>query len=167
MKKIILSAAIVSTMFLASCGPSKKDAISYNDQFIGIQKSLIPAYDGFINQIDGHNMDSLKVMYGEFSAKSASALEESQKAQPFAGKTDYKDAAVEYFKTLNSLAQNEGKQILDILSKDTAQITPDDGTNLTLCAGKFDSEYARVFQKIQDAQMAFSKEWKFDVEESK
>ena len=167
MKKIILSVAVVSTLFLASCGPSKKDAIAYNDQFIGIQKNLMPMYDGFIDQIDGHNVDSLKIMYGEFSAKSASALEECEKSKDFNGKTDYKDAALDYFKTINGLAQNEGKKIMDISSKDSTQITPDDVTALTLCAGKFDSEYARVFQRLKDAQAAFSKEWKFAVEESK
>ena len=167
MKKTLLSAAIVSALFLVSCGPSQKDAVAYNDQFISIQKSLIPTYEGFIDQIDGHRMDSLNIMYGEFSSKSKSALEECEKAQAFNGKTDYKDAAVEYFKTINSLAQNEGKQILDILSKDTSQLTPEDGTNLTLCAGKFDTEYARVFQKIQDAQADFSKEWKFSVGDTK
>src|SRR5207237_1173508 len=109
----------------------------------------------------------LKIMQAVFALKSKSSVEACEKLGPFNNKRDYLDAAVEYFKTLNTLAENEGKLITDILSKDSTQITEENIATATQYAGKFDTEYARVLQKVQDAQNVFAKEYKFEIVESK
>jgi hypothetical protein len=168
MKKItLILCTCAAAMLITSCGPSKEDAIKYNDNFIAIQKSLSPTYDGFVDQLDGHNADSLKIMYALFDAKAKSALEECKKVNPFNKKSDYLDAAIEYFKTIDDLTDNEGKQIVDIMTRDSSKITEADVATVTTAAGKFDSEYARILQKVEDAQAAFAKEWKFEVTKSK
>ena len=84
MKKITLILGTCAfAMLITSCKPSKEEAIKYNDNFISIQKSLSPSYDGFIAQLDGHNADSLKITYALFDAKAKSALEECKKVKPF------------------------------------------------------------------------------------
>ena len=49
------------------------------------------------------------------------------------------------------------------MTKDTSQITENDVADVTRLAGKFDTDYAKALQKVQDAQLAFSKEWKFEI----
>jgi len=163
MKKLILSLSAAATLVLTSCGPSQNDAIKYNDAIVSAQKSLLPIHEAFIDQIDGHNTDSLKIVHEQFSAKAKSTLEECQKIKDFNGKRDYLEAALDYFKAIQGLADNEGKQIVQIMTKDSSQVTEKDVTDVTVFAGKFDSEYARVLQKVQDAQVVFSKEWKFEI----
>ncbi|MGZ3866835.1 MAG: LIC11966 family surface protein [Bacteroidia bacterium] len=163
MKKLILSLAAASTMLLTSCGPTQDDAIKYNDQIVAIQKALLPAQDAFINQIDGHNKDSLKLTQAQFSEKSKTALDQCTKMPEFGGKREYLDASIEYFKVTLSLADNEAKQIMTIMTKDSAQVTDKDVTDVTAFATKFDTEYAKILKKVQEAQAAFSKEWKFDI----
>ncbi|MGZ3862385.1 MAG: LIC11966 family surface protein [Bacteroidia bacterium] len=163
LKKCILSLVTVSSMILTSCGPSQDDAIKYNDQIVAIQKALLPAQDAFISQIDGHNKDSLKLTQANFSEKSKTALEQCQKMPEFNGKREYLDASIEYFKVTLSLADNEAKQIMAIMTKDSAQVTDKDVADVTACATKFDKDYANILKKVQEAQAAFSKEWKFDV----
>ena len=163
MKKLILSLAAVSTLLLTSCGPTKDDAMKYNDSFISIEKGLTPAYNAFIDQIDGHNLDSLKLTYDAFASKAKSSFEDCGKIQPFAEKKDYLDAATEYFKTINALAENEGKQMVTIMTKDTSQVTEEDVANVTKYAEKFDADYGRVLKLAQEAQLAFAKEWKFEI----
>lgn len=164
MKKVILFAgACIAALVITSCGPSQKDAIKFNDDLIAIQKALIPVHEAFIDQMDGHNPDSLKIMQGVFSEKSKASLAECEKMQPINEKREYLDVALEYFKTMNNLAMNEGKVIAEVMSKDSTQITEADIAKATECAGKFDSEYARVFAKIQAAQQAFATEWKFQL----
>jgi hypothetical protein len=165
MKKLILSLAACTAFLLTSCGPTKADAIKYNDAFIAIEKTLTPAYNAFIDQIDGHNIDSLKVAYEAFAAKAKSSVEECSKMQPFGEKRDYLDACMSYFNTIHSLAQNEGKQMVTIMSKDTAQVTEEDVANVGKFAEKFDAEYAKVLKMAQEAQASFAKEWQFEIKE--
>lgn len=163
MKKLILSLAACATLMLTSCGPTKDDAIKYNDAFIAIEKTLTPAYNAFIDQIDGHNLDSLKVAYEAFALAAKTGMEACGKIEPFAEKREYLDACSTYFKTINDLALNEGKQMVTIMTKDTAQVTEEDVANVGKYAEKFDAEYARVLKVAQDAQQAFAKEWKFEI----
>lgn len=165
MKKLILSLAACATLLLTSCGPTKDDAVKYNDSFIAIEKSLTPAYNAFIEQIDGHNIDSLKIAYDDFAAKAKSSVEACAKIEPFGEKRDYLEAATAYFNTINSLAQNEGKQMVTIMSKDTSQVTEDDVANVSKYAEKFDADYGKVLKVAQEAQAAFAKEWKFEIKQ--
>lgn len=166
MKKLILSLAAASVVLLTSCGPTKDDAIKYNDGFISIEKSLTSVCNAFIDQIDGHNLDSLKIAYDAFAAKAKSSLDDCGKIEPFNKKSDYLNAAMEYFKTINNLATNEGKLMVEIMTKDTAQVTEEDVANVGKYAEKFDAEYARALKIAQEAQAAFAKEWQFEIKEN-
>lgn len=162
-KKLILALAIISASLFTSCGPSRNDAIEYNDKIVDIQKSLLPAQDAFINQIDGHNKDSLKIAQAQFSEKAKNALEQCQKMPDFNGKREYLDASIDYFKGSLSLADNEAKEITLIISKDSSQVTEKDVADVKAYSEKFDADYTKILQKVQNAQAAFSKEWKFDI----
>jgi hypothetical protein len=161
--KLLLSTLSAVVLFMTSCGPGKNDAIQYNDQLISLQKSLSPSYNGFINQSDGHNKDSLKLMYASFCANSKKALDDCSKIQPFAGNSDYLNAALEYFKTINTMADNEGKNMTNVMLKDSTQITDSDIQTVKQAATKFDSESSRILQRVGDAQQVFSKQWKFEI----
>lgn len=165
MKKVLLSALVVLGLTLTSCGPSQKDALKYNDEIVAIQKNLTPVHEAFIDQLDGHNPDSLKLTHGNFAASAKSSLESCEKMQPFNDKRDYLDAAISYFKVVKGLADNEGKNMVDIMSKDSTQVTEDDVNKINELAAKFDSEYEKVLGTVQKAQEAFAKEWKFDLVE--
>lgn len=161
MKKLLF--ILGSLLMFVSCGPSQGDAVKYNDQVVTLQKALLPFHEGFIAQIDGHNLDSLKIVHTLFAAKAKSTLEECEKMPDFGGKRDYANAAAEYFKALSSLADNEGTSLVNIMTKDSAMVTDKDVNDVTALAAKFDTKYAQALQKIQDAQMTFSKEWKFEI----
>ena len=163
MKKIILSALIALAFSLTSCGPTQKDALKYNDDVVAIQKALTPIHEAFIDQLDGHNIDSLKYAHAKFSEEANQSLTTCEKLQPFNEKRDYLDAAISYFKVVKALADNEGKSMVDIMSKDSTQVNEDDVAKINVLAEKFDAEYEKVLGTVQKAQEAFAKEWKFDL----
>lgn len=167
MKKVIVSALVVLGLTLTSCGPSQKDALKYNDDVVAIQKALTPIHEAFIDQLDGHNADSLKLTHGNFAAGAKTSLEACEKIGPFADKRDYLDAAISYFKVVKGLADNEGKSMVEIMTKDSTQVTEDDINKVNELASKFDSEYEKVLGTVQKAQEAFAKEWKFDLIDKK
>lgn len=163
MQKLILSALVVLGLTLTSCGPSQKDALKYNDEIVAIQKALTPVHEAFIDQLDGHNPDSLKLTHSNFTAGAKSSLESCEKMQPFNEKRDYLDAAISYFKIVKGLADNEGKSMVEIMTKDSTQITEADVNKINELATKFDSDYEKILGTVQQAQEAFAKEWKFDL----
>lgn len=167
MKKVILLALVGLGLTLTSCGPSQKDALKYNDDVVAIQKALTPIHEAFIDQLDGHNVDSLKYTHGKFSESAGLSLAACEKIGPFADNRDYLDAAIAYFKVVKGLADNEGKNMVEIMTKDSTQVTEDDINKVNEFASKFDSEYEKVLGSVQKAQEAFAKEWKFDLIEKK
>jgi hypothetical protein len=167
MKKVIfMVSAIAATFLMTSCGPTKKDAMKYSDRIVAIGKEMDGVSAMFINQIDGHNVDSLKLAYGKFDSQIGSSLEECKNMKPFGKNQDFLNAAIEYFTAVKSLADNEAKGMVDIMTKDTSQITEQDITNVKALATKYDTDYDKALKKVQDAQLAFAKEWKFEIKEN-
>ncbi|MBA3663456.1 MAG: hypothetical protein H0W61_04510 [Bacteroidetes bacterium] len=166
MKKLILLAAIIGTGLLSSCGPSQKDAITYNDGIMDLIDALKTEHTLFIGQIDGHNVDSLKISHTLFADKAKKSLEESKKYGPFAEKKDFSNATHDYFMAMNSIAVNEGRQMVEIMSKDSAHVTQDDLDKITALANTFDETYSKAYDKLQAEQIKFSKEWKFELIET-
>ncbi|MDO9000326.1 hypothetical protein [Sediminibacterium sp.] len=166
MKKLILLISAF-TFFLVSCGPTQNEAIAYNDSLMSIVDSLIVEHNLFLDQIDGHNMDSLKITHKLFSKKANASLEASKKILPFADTKEYRDVTEEYFTIIKNLAENEGKQMVDIMLIDTVQITQQNLDKINEIATRFDNTYSQVYDKILAAQIKFAKDWKFELTESK
>ncbi|MBS1634324.1 MAG: hypothetical protein JST26_00285 [Bacteroidetes bacterium] len=169
MKKntVMIGCAVVAAMIATSCGPTQKDAIRYNDELIGIERNLTTTHEGFINQLDAHNLDSLKIMQKVFAEKSKQALADCEKMKDFNGKRAYLDASIAYFKVINGLAEKECLQMTEILSKDADQITEEENDRLTMLVTKFDNDYEKELTKVQEAQKVFAAEWKFEIDNSK
>lgn len=167
MKKITLSIGTFVTLAFVSCGPTAKDAVVYNDQIMTIVNNVTLAQNNFFDQTDGHNMDSLVITLKSYSEKSKVGLEEINKLAPFAEKREYLDAAINFVKSLNALADNESKQMVEIMTKDSASVTEADVTKVGELSDKLNAESERVSKAVEDAQTAFKNEWKFEVEAHK
>lgn len=163
MKKIALSIGALVMFLMVSCGPSAKDAVAYNDKIMDLINALTVTHNAFLGQIDGHNVDSLKMTQKMFADKAKTSLEEVNTLGAFAEKKEYLDAAVEYFTTINSLVSNEGMQAVEIMSKDSTQITVEDVDKMQALGTKFDADYEKTYNMIQAAQAKFASEWKFEL----
>ena len=122
MKKIAIIAGTFLMIFLSACGPTQNQAIKYNDSIMKIIDGLAVEHTLFLNQIDGHNIDSLKLTHANFVTKAKESLEASKKIGPFGDKTEFIDVTLDYFKVLNSIANTEGTQMVEIMSKDLSLI---------------------------------------------
>jgi len=164
-KTLILAGAMALLMF--ACGPGRNDAVKYNDSIMDMVDHLKPSHEAFMNQIDGHNLDSLKLTHKLFSEESQVSLGKGEKIEAFGDNKEFRDVMVEYFKTINSIAINEGKQMVDIMSKDSLEITQDDLDKITGLAESFDKKHETIYEKVKLAQEKFSKEWGFQLLETK
>lgn len=167
MKKIIFALSVSVVFVFTACGPTQGEAITYNDGIMNIIDSLTIEHELLLDQIDGHNIDSLKLTHKLFSERAKSSLERAKKIEGFADKKDFRNAALEYFTTMNYLADNEAKQMVEIMRKDSLQIPQQDLDEINKLAASFDETYGKVYDKILAAQIKFADEWKFKLEESK
>lgn len=165
MKKLIAIAA--AGLLLAACGPTTDDAVKYNDSMMDIIDGLKTSHEAFMNQIDGHNIDSLKITHSKFEADSKASLEKAGKVGAFDEKKDFRDVINEYFATMNGIATGEGRQMVEIMSKDSARITDEDIDRINTLAESFDKKYETAYDKVRVAQEKFSKEWNFKLLEEK
>ena len=167
MKKLKFALIVCVLIVFNACGPTQDEAISYNDGIMNIIDSLTIEHELLLNQIDGHNIDSLKLTHKLFSEKARSSLEIGKKIEAFADNRDFRNVALEYFTTMNYLADNEAKQMVEIMYKDSLQIPQSDVDEINKLAASFDETYGKVYDKILEAQIKFADEWKFKLEESK
>jgi hypothetical protein len=162
MKKLILIIGALSVI-LISCGPTEDDAIKYNDSLIDITEKIIEKQDLFINQLDGHNVDSLKITYQLFVKQAEISIEELSKVKIFDDKNEFGNSASEFIATVNSIVNNEAKQMVELLSKEAEQYTEYDQEKLDKLASKFDEQNNKAFENLKKEQLAFSKEWNFKL----
>ncbi len=163
MKKTTIITCAFLMLLLSACGPTQNQAIKYNDSIMKLIDALTIEHTSFIDQIDGHNIDSLKLTHAQFVAKAKESLEASKKIGPFGDKTEFIDVTLDYFNTLNSIANTEGKQMVEIMSKDSTQITQEDLDKIDVLAAKFDDDYGKAYDKISAVQEKFAKEWNFEL----
>jgi len=167
MKKIKFVLSISLLLLMSACGPTQNEAIAYNDAIMNIIDSLTIEHELLLNQIDGHNIDSLILTHKLFSKKAKTSLERAKKIEGFADKKDFRNTALEYFTTMNYLADNEAKQMVEIMRKDSIQIPQLDLDEINKLAASFDETYGKVYDKILAAQINFATEWNFKLTETK
>jgi hypothetical protein len=163
MKKNNLFVIALLTIVFTSCGPTQDHAIKYNDSIVSIIDGLNINQNLFMNQLDGHNIDSLKITHTLFVAKTKASLEDLTKVKPFEGKNELGSTATSLFTLLNNFTNGDAKQMVELLSKDSTMYTQQDDDKIQELAEKFDDEYGKAYDKLDKAQKEFSNEWKFDL----
>ena len=163
MKKTIFFVSALVALTFTSCGPSQDQAIKYNDSIVSIIDGINVNQGLFMNQLDGHNIDSLKLTHKLFLDKTSSSIEDLGKVKEFKGKNDLGKTASDLFTMLNGFCKGDAKQMVELLSKDSASYTQQDDDKIQELAKKFEDEYGKTYDKLDKAQREFSKEWKFDL----
>ena len=94
MKKLKFALIVCVLIVFNACGPTQDEAISYNDGIMNIIDSLTFEHELLLDQIDGHNIDSLKLTHKLFSEKAKSSLEIGKKIEAFADNRDFRNIAL-------------------------------------------------------------------------
>ncbi len=159
MKKIILFSAICS--FLFSCKPTTNDAIKYNDNVIQIIEAVTKTQNNFLLQVDGHNIDSLKITQSLFVAASANAVAKAKVLQTFDNGSEFSDAAKSYVNEINFLANIEAKKLVELIAQDSTDFSEEQAAEIKKTAETYDAKYNIAYTKINEAQKVFSKKYGF------
>ncbi|HNW69535.1 MAG TPA: hypothetical protein PKI01_03970 [Bacteroidales bacterium] len=157
----VLAACFLMFM-LASCGPSKEEAIKYNDSIIDEQALIVEKINTLYKCIDDldhpENMDEA---YKQALMQVDSGTGKVSKLPDFDGKSDLREAALKLFSVYKSVIQKELKTMIDILKMSPVDITPEIETQFdtmnTQALNKMDSG----LKEFQAVQIKFSEKYNF------
>lgn len=142
--------SFILALFFVSCGPTKEDAINYNDKIIKEQKKVIDKENDLIGYIKGASLTRLDEKYNSLSKQIDESTEVVKKMEAFDGKTDFKDATLELFLTYRSVVDKEYKAWMINLK------TPGDKVDQKILDEENDLVQA-INEKLDKAQSDFTK----------
>jgi hypothetical protein len=168
-KTITLFLFAVVAMTVTSCGPTKEEAIDYNDKIINEQVAIIDkidkVYDALKNFKDAYGMD---YAYAEALKQVETGTEIVTKLDKFGGTTEFRDEALKLFGTYKSVLENELKKMIDItkLSDDIYFTTNAEAEFNKLSDVSF-KKMDMGLKEFNTIQKAFANKYKFEIEKSK
>ncbi len=161
MKKYSISIAVL--LILTACGPNTNEAIKYNDQIIDIVDKIKPPQENLIYQLDGHNIDSLKITQTEFENIAIESLKKLNEIKAFDNTTEYIDAAKKFVGVMQNLSANEVKTLVQLITKDSLSYTDEDVKIAEENSANFDNKYEIAFTEFAESQKQFSTKWNFKL----
>ncbi len=148
---ILLACSLI--LALTSCGPSKEEAINYNDQIISEQKMIADKINILNNSLTQDAPGLMDEAYRQVLIQLDSGTVNVAKMGDFDGKTDFREASLKLFAVYKSVLQGEFKTMIDILKNSGAEIPPqakDQFLSIREQASKKIENGLKEFRRAQD-----------------
>jgi hypothetical protein len=161
MKKITFPLLlIVITAFLFSCGPTKDDAIKWNDSIIEIETDVDNAVEKFSNALDKDGADLEKEL-AEAVATTEQNLVKIKAIEDFKDGAAFKASGIEFMGVYLAFLKNEAKEIVAIAKNPNP--TEEDVTKLKEHLTNTDTKFTAADTKFVAAQKEFADKWGFQL----
>jgi hypothetical protein len=154
--------AVIFTLF-TSCGPSKDDAVKYNDAIVEQEMLIINKEDSLIEAISRNQPDKAERLYKEFSSQINSSIETINKTVAFDHETNFREAALELFKSYKSAAENEYAEMIKISQIPDEIYTKDDDDKLINLSKTVFDKLNIGLGKFSKAQKNFTDKYKLEL----
>ncbi len=164
MKKTILLSASLIVLFLASCKPTKEDALKYNNDIIKEQKAVmleVNNLDKAIYTYDGAKMDEA---YTKLDAQLKKSIGVVSGMSDLGGKSDFKNATIAYFKAIQDGMVAEMKPIMNHYRKPVTETTEEDDKNAESLFDKNIDRVSKADDLFYKAQKAQATEYGYQIE---
>jgi len=152
---------ILLTVFLNSCGPSKQDAINWNDSIIDIENEVNTAVGKFTSAIDTDGADLNKELTTAI-AVADKGIAKMKALEDFKDGAEFKSSGVEFLTLYLSIMKNEYKEIADLISNPNSSEA--DFEKVKEHAVNSDNKIEAANKKFISAQKDFAKKWGFELE---
>jgi hypothetical protein len=167
-KTITLILFAIIAMVVTSCGPTKEEAITYNDKIINEQVAIIDKidklYDALKNYSDHYGMD---YCHTEALKQVETGTDIVGKLDKFGGDTEFRDEALKLFAIYKSCLQNEMKKMVDIskLSDDmyTTEVEDEFNSLNDVSVKKMEDG----LKELNAVQAKFADKYKFQIEKKR
>jgi hypothetical protein len=159
--KIKLMCMLLTGILLVSCGPSKQDAIKYNDSITIEQKKVVHVETKLTDANKSGNTGALEGILKELSLQIDKSTAKVKDIKSFDGKTDLKDAALAFLTTYRDVVDKEYPAWLENVQtppdKVTGKLLDEEKALISSINGKLD----KAASDFKRAQEAFADKYKF------
>jgi hypothetical protein len=168
MKKTIYTLFItIIMMVFSSCGPTKEEAIDYNDKIINEQVYIIDKIDKLFDALKNYkDFNGMDKSYTEALRQVETGTAIVGKLDKFGGNTEFRDEALKLFRTYKSVLENELKNMITISKLPDEMYTTgaeDEFNKLSDVSFKKMDVGLKEFNTIQKA---FANKYKFEIEKN-
>ncbi|HEX8516594.1 MAG TPA: hypothetical protein VF868_10370 [Bacteroidia bacterium] len=158
--------SFTAAVLFTACSPTPEEARIYNDELIALENPLSQTEENFIDMLSSEKSTAdLKKAYDELVKQSDEAVSGIEKIGAFDNNTSFRDAAEEYFRTIQAIVKNEYKSLVELASKNPEEITEEDSKKYEELLDGVQSKTDKVLSKIQAEQAAFAAKFKFTIED--
>lgn len=156
MSKVFLF--ILSAFFFVSCDNlnKKNAAIEYNDNIVELQNNIIEKMIAFTSSVET-NIESSDEMLESLITECKKSIRETEEISDFEGNTELRDTGVDLFRFYQNIAENEFREMLEIIQKDMSDFTDEDYDRLEELENQVSTNEVAYDQAFQEAQMTFAK----------
>jgi hypothetical protein len=162
-KSLIISGLFFGLLLVVACGPSKQEAIDYNDAIIDQQAAVMDKINEMFDSFDHFSTpDSMDRAKTEACAAIASARTDIEKMLPFDGETALRDATVKLMDVYRSVMDNEITQMISIYKLDQALYTIEKKQEFEKLQNQALEKLTIELNKLKDIQLEFAKKYGFE-----
>lgn len=148
---------------LLGCSSERKEAVEYNDKIISEQNKIIEKSIGFISSFETSNYSLIDSLRLELISQIENSIKELEKMQDFEGNDSLRQSALDLYKFYKQVYENEFKEITQIITKDSLQITEDDIIKHNILTRKIKNEEIKYDNNFQKAQQSFAKKYNLNI----
>lgn len=150
-------------VFLAACGPTKEDAIDYNDAIIAEQKAILEKENQLINTIANNQQDQIKKVHKELIDQIDNSIKTIKELKGHSQFDNFKKATVDLFETYKSVVKNEYSKVIEIAMLPDEEYTQEADDEIMEVSGQIDSKLEKALNDFGAAQEEFAKELGFQL----
>jgi len=166
MKKIFIYSTACLILFLSACKPTREEALKYNDAIIDEQVAVMDLINALNSSINTYDKDTFDLGYKKLDAQLNKSIQKVSSMDDLGGKTEFKDAAIAYFKTIKEGMVSELKPALNQYGKPLEEATEEDDEKADVLYHKFIDRLKKAFKPFVDAQNKQAKEYDYEIEKS-
>jgi len=167
MRKIyfVLFTMLAATFTLMSCGPSKEQAMDYNDKIINEQKKIIKAENDLIKAIKKSyvTVDMLEMMLDDLSVQIDDSKKVVEGMKDLGKDTEFKDATLAFLNTYKEVVGNEYKAWLMNLRIPDENVTSEVLLEEEELIYNINKKLDKANNAFTDAQKIFADKYQFKL----
>lgn len=156
----MFSAFVLMSFF--ACGPTKEDAIKYNDEIIVEQRKVVNAENDLTGAIKS-NAGNLDAVLAKLVAQVDESTATVTKMESFDKKTEFKDAALKLFAVYKDVATGEYKAWLANLKTPAEMVDDKVLAEETELVAKINEKIDKALNDFTKAQDDFAAKYKFEI----
>jgi hypothetical protein len=162
MKKIFLP--LLGMIFLlAACGPTKDDAVNFNDKVVGAQTDCLNAESDFYKVCDGLNVDEIKTALTAFKTKVKASVMKAEATESNSDFDAYRQSAINLLKEYENMLEKEFTEYAGLYSIPTEEYTEENEARQKELADKINTSLDLLNKNFISEQKRFASKWGFTL----